>query len=789
MIALVTLLLSPGTSEAQAPNNDATGRPRIFPSATGAGVLYADTSQIADADGLQYLKPDGNAGDPDSGSGTYDTTHGDWSFQWIRVADETDINVGADSPTYQLVDADVGNLIAVRVSFTDEEDNAESLTSLKFGPIPEPAGPSRPPSTLVSNTGQSASATADISGTYAMGFRLGNHGQGYEISSVTIDLAAAPSGLTVSLYNAGVPGYAYATSRRYKLFDFTHPDSFRAGLNTFTAPAGAYAYPNVNYFIVLSGFGASLSINETTSDAEDGGGEPGAILFNDASRRTSVLRMAVEGSRRDRGILASTYALPYAPDQEIISVGDRWSHRMKVGAADRFLVRGLSFVQDDTTDRGGGFTNPFDLRSGWTDYDGGSLGTTLFTLHNTHDVAGISVWTATQGATVAGDATYDFVQNLAVPDRAERWSSVLTRTFGSRSSGEDTPTAPGVTLTSKTGDVALPDAAVMAVVGEPLHAMVQNLGQTDNSYVSVEGGTSKVLSQEFTTGPNATGYLLQGIGVNIEGSSNRYPASPTSVSVAVHAAKSDGRPGVKLFDLVSPTEFGPGLSFFEAPGGTTLERNTSYVLVWTRNDSAFHRLQRTSSDGEDSGRLTGFSIANAYYLGADTDSLSVDSGGNSLELAVYGAVTNTPATGRPADHHSCGGTGGIPAGRPLRHCRPGRAAGPVRLHLRVVPGGRRDRGRDQYRGQLTQLPGRQRRHWPPDQGASLVLGQRPRLGGVDQRALRPDRQQAPLVAAQQDAGGQHRPVAVGHGDDQQAVRRGLQVGKSRPGLRNLQRRN
>ena len=647
MLALVTLLLIPGTSEAQSPNNDATGRPRIFPSATGAGVLYADTSQIADADGLQYLKPDGSDGDPDSGTGTFDTTHGDWSFQWIRVHDGTDINVGADSPTYQLVDADVGNLIAVRVSFTDEEDNDESLTSLKFGPIPEPAGPSRPPSTLVSNTGQSASATADVSGTYTMGFRLGNHGQGYEISSVSIDLAAAPSGLTVSLYSAGVPGYYNATSRRYKLFDFTHPDSFRAGLNTFTAPAGAYAYPNVNYFIVLSGFGASLSINETTSDAEDGGGEPGAILFDDASRRTSVLRMAVEGSRRDRGILASTYALPYAPDQEIISVGDRWSHRMKVGAADRFLVRGLSFVQDDTTDRGGGFTNPFDLRSGWTDYAGGSLGTTLFSLHNSHDVAGISVWTATQGATVAGNATYDFVQNLDVPDRAERWSSILTRTFGSHSSGEDTPTAPGVTLTSKTGDVALPDAAVMAVVGEPLHAMVQNLGQTDNSYVSVEGGTSKVLSQEFTTGPNATDYLLQGIGVNIEGSNNRYPASPTSVSVAVHAAKSDGRPGVKLFDLVSPTEFGPGLSFFEAPGGTTLERNTSYVLVWTRNDSAFHRLQRTTSNNEDSGRLTGFSIANAYYLGADTGSLSVDSGGNSLELAVYGAVTNTPATGRP----------------------------------------------------------------------------------------------------------------------------------------------
>ena len=538
----------------------------------------------------------------------------------------------------------------MKVSFTDEAGNAESLTSLVFGLIAGPAGPSAPPSTLLSTTGQAGSTTSTISsGNYNVAFRLGTHGQGYEINSVTIDLAAAPSSLTVSLYTSGVPGYGHANSRRYKLFDFTNPSSLKAGLNTFTAPEGAYAYPNVNYFLLLSGFGSSLSINETTSDGEDAGGEAGAILFDDASSGGSgVPRLVIEGSRRDRGILASTYAQPYGADQEIISVGDRWSHRMVVGAADRFLVRGFSFYVDDTTHVGGGFTNPFDLRSGWSSAEMGSTGTKLFTLHNSHDTAGISVWTAPQGATLAGNATYDFVQDLAVPGRHERWSSILTRTFGSASSDEDTPTAPGVTLTIS-GAAALPDAALMAVLGEPLHAMVQNLGQTDNSYVSVDG-TSKVLSQRFTTGPNATGYRLQGIGVNIEGSSNlrlipQVPASPTSVSVAVYSAASSGKPDEFLFDLISPTEFRPGLSFFEAPAGTTLAPNTSYVLVWTRNDSNFHRLQRTSSDDEDSGGLPDFSIAPSYFRGADLENLI--SGGNALELAVYGVVLNAPATGRP----------------------------------------------------------------------------------------------------------------------------------------------
>ena len=120
------------------------------------------------------------------------------------------------------------------------------------------------PTTLVSNTGQSPSATANITQQYFMGFQLGVHGQGYEISSVSIDLAAAPSSLTVSLWTGGTPGSSAAGTSKAKLFDFENPDSFVVGLNEFTAPAGAFAFQNLNHWIVLSGFGSSLSINETT---------------------------------------------------------------------------------------------------------------------------------------------------------------------------------------------------------------------------------------------------------------------------------------------------------------------------------------------------------------------------------------------------------------------------------------------------------------------------------------------------------------------------------------------
>ena len=192
-----------------------------------------------------------------------------------------------------------------------------------------------------------------------------------------------------------------------------------------------------------------------------------------------------------------------------------------------------------------------------------------------------------------------------------------------------------MSFTGGKGDVAINDP-YMAVLGEPLKALAQNLGRTNNGYVSAST-TNKVVSQGFNTGNATFGYRLQGIGVNIEGSGSNYPDGPTSVSVAVHA-DSSGQPGKKLVDLVSPTEYAAGHSFFEAPPGTHLAPGTFYVLVWSHLGGTTHRLQRTSSDFEDAGALGNFKIANVYYRGADLDNLSADSGSNALEIAAYGEI-------------------------------------------------------------------------------------------------------------------------------------------------------
>ena len=614
-------------------NHDATGRPVILSPVDEAGILYAHTLDIADADGIPF-----------SGSSDTTTYLDKYHYKWIRVDGDAETHIGADSSRYRLVDADIGKLIKVEVSFADHAGNAERVTSKLFGPITEPA-PLPSPTTLVGNTGQPVSATvANITEEYAMGFTLGDHGQGYEISSVSIDLAAAPSDLTVSLWMGKHSGSGLGGSR-VKLFDFENPASFRTRLNEFTAPAGAFAYHGVEYFIVLSDFDASLSINETTSNNEDAGGETGATLADRAGGDTNVLRLAVKGSRRDSGILVSNFAQPGEGDQEVISIGDKCCFTMDVGNADRYLIRGFSWTSDDTTSRNGGWRNPFELHEGSSTGVKDGDDTRRLTMYNTRNNEGVAARTAPLGATVAGGSrTYTFLLDVdlgvdGTGTKIERLDAVLIRTFAPAADGEDSPGAAGFDL-SEFGDAEYPDAPYVTVFGEPLYAMVQNLGQTDNSYARATA-TNAVLSQGFTTGSHAAGYELLGIGVNIEGSSSKYPDGPTSVSVAVHA-DSGGKPGAKLFDLVSPTEYAAGHSFFEAPPGTTLDSSTSYVMVWRHLGGAEHRLQRTLGDGEDSGALTGFSIANVFYRGADLENLSANSTSNALEIAVYGVESDRP---------------------------------------------------------------------------------------------------------------------------------------------------
>ena len=95
----------------QAPqgNQPANGKPAITGSPNPGETLGVDTSAVSDPNGMT------------------DVT---FTYQWVRNDGSGDTDIAsATGSTYTVADSDTGNQIKVRVTFTDDADNEESLTS------------------------------------------------------------------------------------------------------------------------------------------------------------------------------------------------------------------------------------------------------------------------------------------------------------------------------------------------------------------------------------------------------------------------------------------------------------------------------------------------------------------------------------------------------------------------------------------------------------------------------------------------------------------------------------
>ena len=107
-------LTSAAMAAVAAANSPATGAPTISGTAQAGGTLTADTSGISDTDGL---------------------TGAVFAYQWL--ADDATIG-GATASTYTVLSGDVGKAIKVRVTFTDDAGNSESLTSVATAAVKQP---------------------------------------------------------------------------------------------------------------------------------------------------------------------------------------------------------------------------------------------------------------------------------------------------------------------------------------------------------------------------------------------------------------------------------------------------------------------------------------------------------------------------------------------------------------------------------------------------------------------------------------------------------------------------
>ena len=122
-------------------NTQATGQPTISGTAQVGETLTADTSGIADEDGLDHVT---------------------FSYQWM--ADDVNIQ-GATGSSYTLTDRDKGKTIKVLVSFADDANNEESLPSAATDAVA--AAPPNSPATGAPSISGAAQVgqtlTADVS--------------------------------------------------------------------------------------------------------------------------------------------------------------------------------------------------------------------------------------------------------------------------------------------------------------------------------------------------------------------------------------------------------------------------------------------------------------------------------------------------------------------------------------------------------------------------------------------------------------------------------------------------
>ena len=119
-----------GPAEAPPTNTSAAGAPTISGTPQVEQTLTADTSSITDEDGL---------------------TNVSYSYQWIAGGSDID---GATGSTYTLTASEQGQTIQVRVTFTDDADNEETLTSAAT--VEVTAGPAPLTASLADSRFQSA---------------------------------------------------------------------------------------------------------------------------------------------------------------------------------------------------------------------------------------------------------------------------------------------------------------------------------------------------------------------------------------------------------------------------------------------------------------------------------------------------------------------------------------------------------------------------------------------------------------------------------------------------------
>ena len=144
-------------------------------------------------------------------------------------------------------------------------------------------------------------------------------------------------------------------------------------------------------------------------------------------------------------------------------------------------------------------------------------------------------------------------------------------------------------------------------------ALVSNTGQTAGSTFAVNSTFTQ--AQTFTTGDHAAGYTLTDVGLRVGSWTNS-----SAFTASIYSTTSGGAPDSSLHTLTNPASALDGAAnVFLAPAGATLTAQTTYALVLEGSAADTASLSSTTTNAEDSGAASGWSIGDSRHWMRTTD--------------------------------------------------------------------------------------------------------------------------------------------------------------------------
>ena len=205
-------------------------------------------------------------------------------------------------------------------------------------------------------------------------------------------------------------------------------------------------------------------------------------------------------------------------------------------------------------------------------------------------------------------------------------------------------------------------ALLLGFMSPPAHAAgdiyVSNIGQSNNGTANIAYDNA----QKFKVGGTSGTVKLRNVQLDLE----RAPGTLGNLTVTVSSVPQGSQvPGSVVHTLSNPTNLGTtGLKTFDAPSGATLTANTHYFVRLHydgSNNDTTPRFRTTASDAEDSGKFSGWNIANIRVFENPSNPVW-GTGAYSIKMRVNGknhrpeTSRNWPATTNEDEIYTFGAT-------------------------------------------------------------------------------------------------------------------------------------